>query len=310
MTNLIAVSAYSLRQQIGPLSVTYPDSAGNTVTRTVDYPSEISIAQFIERVSTDLRVQHIELCQIQLSHPDSTQLSPIREALDAWNVRLLNFPIDVGDLGAGNQQIARAAVRENAYWFDVAHSLGSRFVRVNAGSPFAGAAPDMTALVGSLDELADLAAALEMRLLVENHGGASSDPEFLLTVIDRVGRDRLGILLDLANFVPILELLRAPGGQLEPGRATAAFEAILPSIELLAPHASLMHAKAFDSGHEGEASVFDSARALETALNAGYHGPISVEYEGVEGDPWLATRRAVQIVRDSVRSNSEPPVVG
>lgn len=310
MTNLISVSAFSLRQQIGPLSVTYPDPTGNAVTRIVDYPSEISIPQFIERVSTDLGIHHIELCQIQLSDPDSAQIPAIREALDAWGVQLLNFPIDAGDLGSGNQQIARAAVRDNAHWFDVAHALGSTFVRVNAGSPFAGTAPDMTALVASLDELADQAAALEMQLLIENHGGTSSDPEFLLAVADRVGPDRLGILLDLANFLPVLEFLHTPGEQLESGRASAAFEAIIPSIELLAPHASLLHAKAFDSGHEGEASVFDSARALNCALNAGYSGPISVEYEGVDGDPWLATRRALQIVRDSARPESAPPAGG
>jgi sugar phosphate isomerase/epimerase len=300
MSAPIAVSAYSLRELIGPLVATYPDADGASQTLRVEYPTELTVQGFIAEARARLGVDQIELCQIQIASAGSADIFAIREALDAQEVGMLNVPLDIGDLGSPRRDVVDASIAEHQRWFAFARDLGSQHVRVNAGSPLNGLKPSVPSLIAALDRLADSAAELGLRLLIENHGGESSNPQFLLDLIDAVGADRLGVLLDLGNFQPILDLADTPASERTAELAQGARDAVLPHITALAPHASLLHAKTYDSGAGAEISILPLAPTLDAALAAGYRGPISLEYEGEGSDPWAATSHALEVVRQRV----------
>ncbi|HEY5979394.1 MAG TPA: TIM barrel protein [Microlunatus sp.] len=181
-------------------------------------------------------------------------------------------------------------------WIARIADLGFRFVRVNAGSPFSahhdGAPP--VRLIAALTEFGGFAAGRGIRLLVENHGGPSSDPVWMTTLLDRVGVDRLGLLLDLGNFDALLAPLMAalfspPGAPPVDPFAGLDLTTLYDGIEALADRAELVHVKTHHVGHDGAVGPIDLPRALGILRRHGYRGPLTIEYEGTGGDPWAHT---------------------
>lgn len=295
---MIAVSSFSLRSVLGPLRLDYRDAEGRPQVFEVPYPASIGFGDFARRVRDDLGVTAVELCQIQLGALTVEEAHVLRRELDDAGVTVLTMPIDIGDLAGAEDAERERDLAATERWMDLASILGCTFVRANAGSPFATAAPVMDVLVDSFTRLADAAEARGLQLLVENHGGSSSDPAFLLALRDRVGADRLGILLDLGNFEPALGLQRAAmtGAHVddEPD-----FTPLYEGVARLAPVARLVHAKAYGFDGDGAGRPLDTARTLRIVRDAGYAGPISIEWEGESDQPWADTARVLQLVRES-----------
>jgi sugar phosphate isomerase/epimerase len=82
-------------------------------------------------------------------------------------------------------------------------------------------------------------------------------------MVQAVDSPWLGVCLDLGNFVP---------------------ERRLAGVEMLAPHAIHVHAKAKAFGADGEEVSIDYGASLAVLQRAGYSGPLVIEYEG-DGDP-------------------------
>jgi len=143
------------------------------------------------------------------------------------------------------------------------------------------------------------------RLLVENHGGPSSDPAWMGRLLDTVGRDACGLLLDLGNFdVLTAPLVAAFFGDTsgEPTDLAKLFadvdlSDVYDGIESLADHAELVSLKAHHVSEDGTVGPVDLARALKILAAHGYTGPLSVEYEGMGGDPWANSAQVLDVAR-------------
>ena len=293
MSTEIAVSSFSLRQQLGPIRLGYQDAEGNDAEFVLPMPQVIDLEQFPALVRERCGVELIEICQIQFADADA-RVDAVRAALDAAGVGLLTVPIDVGNLADLSAQARRESEAAIVAWFDISSRLGSRYVRINAGSPFQPEI-ELAHVIESMDRLADSAAERGLGLLVENHGGPSSDPDVLLELLEAVGTDRLGLLLDTGNFEPLITYASASfTGQ----QVTEQFDfgPVYERVERLAPYASVVHAKAHEFRGDAHHPV-DLERALRIVAATGFAGPITVEYEGNEGDPWQQTARTVELVR-------------
>ena len=282
---------------LGPIRLERRDENGCLSHVSYDLPRRHSLEQFATLARDRIGVNAIELCQIQFDSDTPERIAQLRGALDEESVRVLTVPIDSGNLGSGDAVwLADDEVRITA-WFDIARQLGASFVRVNAGAPGSvlsdGARP---ALVESLKRLSGAAAARGVKLLVENHGGTSSDPDFLLTLLDEVGRDRLGLLLDLGNFEPLVTLSQRRFADPDIDENGLDFEPLYDRIAKLAPVATLVHAKSVDPTRDGR-PLPDLPRALSIVADAGYAGNISIECEGRLGDPWERSAAVAAQVR-------------
>lgn len=294
----IAVSSFSLLRVLGPLRLEVRDDDGTPQVLSIPLPQDHTLEQFIALARERLGVDAVELCQIQLDPADRARMARIRSALTDNNVRLLTMPIDVGNLAGATPDHRADDVRRIIEWIDVAADLGATYVRVNTGNPgSAGALDDRVALVAALQLLSDHASSAGLRLLIENHGGLSSDPEYLLAVREAVGRDRVGILLDLGNFEPLVGISQARFAGQAPDDSGLDTGPAYDAIARLAPEATLVHAKAFDARSDGT-PLLDVDRALDIVAASGYAGPITVEWEGVHGDPWQQTASVVDAVRE------------
>ena len=309
MTTL-AMSSYSVREHLGPVEFNFTDPEGETRSFAFPYESLTTLAEFPARAKDEFGVDQIETVAFQfrggLADPE---ISAFAEALTASGVRLLNVAIDTGDLLEQDDDKRAADVAELKDWIARFADMGSRFVRVNPGSPFSphhGEQPPAH-LVAALVELGEYAASLGSRLLVENHGGPSSDPDWMLGLLDAVGSEHLGLLLDLGNFDALMQPMMAL--MFQPPEAEAIdpvallenvdLTSVYAGIERLAPRAELVHVKAHDVDDSGAVRPIDLERAIGILLSHGFDGPLTVEYEGTGGDPWAKSARVLDVARQA-----------
>jgi len=309
-TTTVAASSYSVREHLGPLEFTFPGPDGTDRSLRFPYPKLFDLGDFPRRAEADLGVDAVETVAFQFAGPDDPQLDRFAASLRQTGVRLVNVAIDTGDLLEPDDDRRDADVAGIIGWIDRCASMGTEFVRVNAGSPFrAGepSPPDAPHLISALRRLGEHAADRGTRLLIENHGGPSSDPAWVTELLEQVGRDRVGLLLDLGNFDVLQQpatahvLSAAEGGQPVPFPALVDALDLSPlyrAIDALTPLAELVHVKVHDVDDDGAMRAVDLGRALGILGRHGYAGPLTIEYEGHGGDPWAKTAAIVAATRE------------
>lgn len=196
--------------------------------------------------------------------PVRTRMMELATRSDDAGVRNLLIMVDgEGNLGDADAAARKLAVENHHRWADAAMQLGCHSIRVNA----AGAGePDEVAkrVAESLRALADYAAAGDLNVIVENHGGLSSNGAWLAGVMRQADHPRVGTLPDFGNF------------HLGDGEWYDRYD----GVRELMPFAKAVSAKTHDFDDAGECVETDYARMLKIVMDAGYHGRIGIEYEG------------------------------
>ncbi|WP_029038856.1 sugar phosphate isomerase/epimerase family protein [Salinimicrobium xinjiangense] len=174
-----------------------------------------------------------------------------------------------GDLATGDQAARRQAVDNHKKWVDAAEFLGAHSIRVNL---FGSDDPEewkQNASAG-LSELSEYAAQKNINVIVENHGGLSSNAKLLVEVIEQVNMENCGTLPDFGNFC----IKREAGSCVDN-------YPVYQGIEEMMEYAKAVSAKSYDFNEEtGEETTLDFSRILRIVKDAGYTGFIGVEYEG------------------------------
>jgi sugar phosphate isomerase/epimerase len=304
MKNLIAISSYSLRQCLGPIRVSMRGPDGKIAEFFWDQPQTMTLLELPRAFRDHFGQSAIEICYFHLPNKDPQYISTLKKALADANMQLINMPIDVGDISNANPVWREEDLTAIEGCMQVAADLGTQMVRVNTGNPMSPVPPaPLEVTIDSFRRLGQTARKLGLILLVENHGGISSNPDPLIKILEGAGQDNLKLLLDIGNFEPLISMqmaliqgLPVPEGDISP---------LYDAIKKLAPYAYIIHAKAHEFDSAGEPIRLDVARALSIIRDAGFTGPISIEYEGSEGDPWENTRRTLAIV-EKVFSGENP----
>lgn len=310
MTTLSA-STYCVREHLGPVTIDLTAPDGSAIHHELPYLKLLDLSDFPSRAQNELGVDAIETVAFQFTGLDDPDLDRFAAGLLSSGVQLLNVAIDAGDLLETDNEKRAADITLIERWIERFTAMGSTFVRVNPGSPISehhGEVPPAH-LVDALVHLGKFARDRGSRLLVENHGGPSSDPVWMNALLDAVGRNHLGLLLDLGNFDALMLPLFAAlfsGGDTDPAvlyRDTD-LTAVYDGIEALAGRAELVHVKVHVVDADGTIGVVDVPRALRILNAHGYDGPLTVEYEGQGGDPWEKTRRILAVTRQNAPSAS------
>jgi sugar phosphate isomerase/epimerase len=307
---MLSISSYSLREQLGPISIAFTDADGNEQTYAQEFPKLLDITDVPARAAQTYPVTGVEAVAFQFAGLDDPALDTFAARAREAGLELVNVAVDVGDLAQTDPDRLAADVTELKRWIARVADLGFRNVRVNAGSPFSAQLDEVPPahLVAALTELGGFASERGIRLLVENHGGPSSDPAWMSDLLDRVGVANLGLLLDLGNFDALLAPLMAALFA-EPGTAPADpfaeldLTTLYDQIDALAGRAELVHVKAHHVDSAGAVGPIDLPRALGILSRHGYSGPLTIEYEGTGGDPWAHTGRVIDVTSAAVATH-------
>jgi len=204
-----------------------------------------------------------------------------KRSAEAGVANILIMCDGLGDLGNPDAAARTKAVENHFPWVEAAKRLGCHSIRVNAASKGSFEEQQKLAADG-LGRLADYAAQMGMNVIVENHGGLSSNGAWLAGVMKMVGKPNCGTLPDFGNFH---DYDRYRG------------------VEELMPFAKGVSAKSHEFDADGNEVRTDYRRMLRLVLGAGYHGWVGIEYEGSalpEPEGILATKRLLEKVRAEI----------
>jgi sugar phosphate isomerase/epimerase len=190
---------------------------------------------------------------------DSAYLAEMnRRAKDNGVIHHLIMCDAEGRLGDPDPGLRTRAIENHRKWVDAAKTLGCITIRVNAESE--GSPEEQQKLCADgLRRLTEYGASQDINVIVENHGGITSNGEWLAGLMKRVDHPRCGTLPDFGNFY---EYDRYRG------------------VADLMPFAKAVSAKSYDFDEKGEETRIDYRRMLKIVLGAGFHSWIGIEYEG------------------------------
>ncbi|GIV61523.1 MAG: xylose isomerase [Rhodothermaceae bacterium] len=216
---------------------------------------------------------------------DRAYFAELKKRCEGEGVRSLLIMCDgEGNLGDPDEAKRLQAVENHRKWLEAAQQLGCHSIRVNARSE-GSYEEQMRLAADGLRRLAELGDTYGLNVLVENHGGLSSNGAWLAGVMKRVDHPRCGTLPDFGNF------------RIEGDTWYDRYQGV---AELM-PYARAVSAKSHDFDEEGNEIHTDYFRMMRIVLDAGYRGYVGIEYEGEglsEEDGIRATKALLVRVRD------------
>ena len=195
---------------------------------------------------------------------DKNYLSELKKRCDDNGVRSVLIMCDrEGALGDPDNAARTMAITNHYKWVAAAAWLGCHAIRVNAQSSGEYAEQQKLAADG-LQRLCEFAGDYGINVIVENHGGLSSNGKWLAGVMQMIDADNCGTLPDFGNFRITPEEM---------------YDHYLGVQELM-PFARGVSAKTYDFDAAGNETFTDFDRMMRIVLDAGYRGYVGVEYEG------------------------------
>lgn len=216
---------------------------------------------------------------------DEAYLGELKKRAADHGVKTLLIMIDgEGRLGDPDEKKRKQAVENHYKWVEAAKFLGCHSIRVNAGSGGTYEEQVERAADG-LRRLSEFGGKHGLNVIVENHGGLSSNGEWLAKVIKTVGLSNCGTLPDFGNF-------RVRGNEW--------YDRYQGVTELM-PFAKAVSAKSHDFDDQGNETKTDYLKMMKIVLAAGYHGYVGIEYEGGKLDEFAGVR-ATKALLERVRT--------
>ncbi len=206
---------------------------------------------------------------------DMEYLKQMNQRAADHDVKQLLIMIDrEGGLAELDDKVRTEAIENHYKWVDAAKYLGCHSIRVNAFSQSKSAEDAAKAAVNGLGRLAEYAKQANINVIVENHGGFSSNGAWLKGVMDQINMDNCGTLPDFGNFC-----IKRDGGKPWEGSCIEEYDRY-KGVEELMVHAKAVSAKTHDFNEQGEETHTDYMKMMKIVKDAGYTGFIGVEYEG------------------------------
>ncbi|NBO65432.1 MAG: sugar phosphate isomerase/epimerase [Acidobacteria bacterium] len=188
-----------------------------------------------------------------------------------------------GALGDPDEAKRTQAVENHYRWVDAAKFLGCKMIRVNAQSR--GTWDEQMKLAADgLRRLSEYGAKAKIAVVVENHGGLSSNGQWLSGVMKQVNDPNCGTLPDFGNF------------RISKDEQYDRYKGV---TELM-PFAKAVSAKSHDFDEAGNETEIDYLKMMKIVAAAGYKGWVGIEYEGnklSEMDGIRATKKLLEKVR-------------
>ena len=227
-------------------------SINNGVMTNLDFP-RIAKTQYnldaVEYVSTFFKGKG----------EDQTYLQNLKNECTKYGVKSLLIMVDgEGPLADTAVSVRDQTVINHHKWVKAAKFLGCHSIRVNLQGQGTTEQAKKAAIDG-LSKLCAYAANYKINVIVENHGGNSSNGKWLTDVMKGVHRSNCGTLPDFGNFYE--------------------YDRYLGTQEMM-PFAKGVSGKSYDFDAKGNETKIDFPRMIKIIKNSGYKGYIDIEYEG------------------------------
>lgn len=205
---------------------------------------------------------------------DASYWNKMNEAAKKANVEQLLIMTDLtGALGAADAKDRQFAIDEHVPWLEAARALGCHSIRVNLWGE--GTKEEQRKrCTESLAKLCGIGADYGLNVIVENHGGYSSDGKWLTQIMKDINMDNCGTLPDFGNFCVARE-----GGERWGAPCIEEYDRYL-GVEELMPYAKAVSAKSHVFDRKGNELGTSYSKMMQIVHQSSYEGYIGVEWEG------------------------------
>ena len=244
-------------------------------------PLQISLAQWtINRELRSGKIDNLDFAKVAAEHgihaveyvnqffmdkaKDAKYLGEMKKRAADQGVKSLLIMCDrEGNIGDPDSAKRKQTVDNHRKWLDAAKFLGCHSIRVNAGS--SGTWDEQVKLAADgLSRLTAIGAKLGLNVIVENHGGLSSNADWLVEGIKKVDHERCGTLPDFGNF------------RIKPGESYDSYR----GMQKLLPFAKGVSVKDRVWDDKGKQSALDYDRMLKFVHASGFRGYCGIEFGG------------------------------
>ena len=253
------------------------------------FAGQIAHMDFPAIASRDFDIHAVELVNTFFKDKarDRQFLTEFKSRAQDAGVKILLIMCDhEGALGDPDQKSRHQAAENHFAWVEAAHFLGCHSIRVNAHSK--GTANDQAQRsADGIRQVAEFAQGPGINILIENHGGLSSNAQWLVALINQIGMKNCGTLPDFGNF------------RLGWFRHYDRYR----GVEEMMPLAKAVSAKSQAFDREGNETRTDYLQMMRIVLKAGYHGYVGIEYSGskpAEPEGIRKTKALLERVRDQI----------
>jgi sugar phosphate isomerase/epimerase len=228
-------------------------------------------------VKEELGLSQLEIIISHLDERTVAYAEKVRAAADQVGVKFINFQLG-GQMSASDPAVRAKSIEEIKEGMRIAAALGAPSVRADVGGK-QGEPLDLTITAESYKQLLDFGTTINVMPMPENHGGHSTDPDTLVTIMKAVD-PRVRAIVDWGNFRVENQAQR------------------LESTRKLLPYTGLVSAKVdrFDADYRPGYDVAELVRLVE---GSGYRGKYSIEITNAPPD----IVRGSIIARDLIASN-------
>ncbi|MGC8760545.1 MAG: sugar phosphate isomerase/epimerase family protein [Bryobacteraceae bacterium] len=236
------------------------------------------------RIARENDCEGLEFVNTLWGSPTAGYIARLKKRMAETNTKAVLIMVDdEGQLGHSDPAVRRKAVKNHYKWVDIAAELGCHSIRTNMHSNVTPKTPAENETVldycaDSFRALCDYARQAGISILIENHWGLSSDPDAVITLIQKVNLPNFGTLPDFGNFPPEIDKYQA--------------------VARLARYARGMSFKCYFEGPEASEDRYDFQRMMKVVEDSPYSGYIGIEYEGSKLGELDGIARARKLLRE------------
>ncbi len=208
----------------------------------------------------EFNINGLEFVNQFFENPVMGHLNQLKKNGNAHGITFVLIMVDgEGDMSARDKKERIQAAVAHRKWVDIAHYLGCHAIRCNMGGPRENWQADkdiVSRAAESFNHLLEYARGADLNVVIENHGGASSNAETLSALMKTVNNANFGTLPDFGNI--------------NPGDDHAEV------IRRIVPWAKGISVKASWSA-DGTHPRWDLEKIIKICQDAGYHGFWGIE---------------------------------
>jgi len=195
-------------------------------------------------------------------------------------VDLINFQTGESKSLCSRDKIERSiAIEEHKEWIEFSKAIGCRGVRVNLRSDNMTPSEVKSISQESLGELLEFSDKIEMSIVIENHGGYTSDAKWLIDLIKSIDHSKLGTLPDFGTRNFCIKTAPKTESEIFASKCIDQYDKYL-GVEKMLPYAKGISAKSHTFDNDGEEISTDYKKMFNLIKASDYSGYISIEYEG------------------------------
>jgi sugar phosphate isomerase/epimerase len=264
--------------QIGIVSWSFKNhfrvaARGRAPATAVPEDKKFEMLEFPRLMKERFGLTMLDLVNTHLSSTEPAYLDKLNRALADAGSRVWNIKVDARtNVSDPDPAERKRSVDENLRWIDIAARLGSPCMRVNSGV-FPQGKGDIRDTIDSYKRLAEYGKKRGVKIIVENHGGVTANPDAILQIIQAV-KENIATGPDTHNFSE---------------------EVMFSGLQKIFPYAATCDVKTLDIGPGGE-HPYDLRRCLRIAVDAGYKGPWMIEFTGRTQDPFEGVLRSRDLI--------------